>query len=283
MILMPSAVNATDVLSGGNVAGDPVKVGAVDANEVRTITGTVYDAATNMPMAGVRVQATGHKKVTTMTNAEGKFKLNVPSYVTLLNFSTPEYLLVQRPIGDNDVINVRLYSDRFQANYDEDIVLTAERGFETGISSAMTIDADIQNKLGADVRSTMRSGTTGVGAAMFIRGINSLNANTQPLFVIDGVIWDMQEGNEAIHMGVYNNILSAIDVNDIRDVKVLKNGAAIYGARAANGVVIINNFTIRGTTDYIGHPQVIPHGDGPIQLQDHGDPISFRNIWIRKM
>lgn len=240
MILMPSAVNATDVLSGGNVAGDPVKVGAVDANEVRTITGTVYDAATNMPMAGVRVQATGHKKVTTMTNAEGKFKLNVPSYVTLLNFSTPEYLLVQRPIGDNDVINVRLYSDRFQANYDEDIVLTAERGFETGISSAMTIDADIQNKLGADVRSTMRSGTTGVGAAMFIRGINSLNANTQPLFVIDGVIWDMQEGNEAIHMGVYNNILSAIDVNDIRDVKVLKNGAAIYGARAANGVVIIN-------------------------------------------
>lgn len=50
-----------------------------------------------------------------------------------------------------------------------------------------------------------------------------------------------------------------------------------------NGVVIINNFTIRGTTDYIGHPQVIPHGDGPIQLQDHGDPISFRNIWIRKM
>ena len=240
MILMPSAVNATDVLSGGNVAGDPVKVGAVDANEVRTITGTVYDAATNMPMAGVRVQATGHKKVTTMTNAEGKFKLNVPSYVTLLNFSTPEYLLVQRPIGDNDVINVRLYSDRFQANYDADIVLTAERGFETGISSSMTIDADIQNKLGADVRSTMRSGTTGVGAAMFIRGINSLNANTQPLFVIDGVIWDMQEGNEAIHMGVYNNILSAIDVNDIRDVKVLKNGAAIYGARAANGVVIIN-------------------------------------------
>ena len=240
MILMPSAVNATDVLSGGNVAGDPVKVGAVDANEVRTITGTVYDAATNMPMAGVRVQATGHKKVTTMTNAEGKFKLNVPSYVTLLNFSTPEYLLVQRPIGDNDVINVRLYSDRFQANYDADIVLTAERGFETGISSSMTIDADIQNKLGADVRSTMRSGTTGVGAVMFIRGINSLNANTQPLFVIDGVIWDMQEGNEAIHMGVYNNILSAIDVNDIRDVKVLKNGAAIYGARAANGVVIIN-------------------------------------------
>ena len=239
MMLMPSAAGASTVLSG-HVASDSIHGAPVVANGVRTITGTVYDAATNVPMAGVRVQATGHVKITTMTNAEGKYKLNIPSYVTLLSFSTPEYLLVQRAVGTNDVLNVRLYSDKFQNNYDEEIVITAERGFETGLSTAITIDSDIQNKLGADVRSTMRSGTLGVGAAMFIRGLNSLNANTQPLFVIDGVIWDMQEGNEAIHMGIYNNVLSAIDVNDIRDVKVLKNGTAIYGARAANGVVIIN-------------------------------------------
>ena len=50
-----------------------------------------------------------------------------------------------------------------------------------------------------------------------------------------------------------------------------------------NGVVIINHFTIRGTTEYIGHPRVIPHGDGPIALQDHGNPVSFRNIWLRKL
>ena len=53
-----------------------------------------------------------------------------------------------------------------------------------------------------------------------------------------------------------------------------------------NGIVLLNNFTIRGTTEYIGHPQVIPHGDGPLRLQAHGDPsapISFRNIWLRKM
>ncbi len=241
MLLMPSAVSASDMMSEGTVADNSVKVEKKgSAADVRTVTGTVYDAATNQPMAGVRVQATGHKRVTTMTDAEGKYKLNVPSYVTLLTFSTPDYLLVQKPVGKRDIINVRLHSDDFQDNYSDDITITAERGFDEGISTAQTIETDIQNRIGADVRTVNRSGTVGIGAAMFIRGINSLNANAQPLVVVDGVIWDLQEGNEAIHMGAYNNVLSAIDVNDIRSVKVLKNGAAIYGARAANGVIIIN-------------------------------------------
>lgn len=53
-----------------------------------------------------------------------------------------------------------------------------------------------------------------------------------------------------------------------------------------NGVVLQDNTTILGTTEYIGSPKVIPHGAGPIRLQSHGDksaPISFRNIWIREM
>ncbi|MBO6252225.1 MAG: DUF1080 domain-containing protein [Bacteroidaceae bacterium] len=53
-----------------------------------------------------------------------------------------------------------------------------------------------------------------------------------------------------------------------------------------NGVVLQNHTEILGTTEYIGFPQVKVHGDGPILLQNHGDPspsISFRNIWIRKM
>ena len=53
-----------------------------------------------------------------------------------------------------------------------------------------------------------------------------------------------------------------------------------------NGVLLQNNVVIRGTTEYIGHPQVKKHGPGPIILQSHGDPsepISFRNIWLRKL
>ena len=239
VLFVPSAVTASNTMSGGNVTSDPVKAVTV-ADEVRTVIGTVYDAATNLPMPGVRVQATGHTRITAMTNAEGKYSISVPEYVTLLTFNTPDYLLVQRPIGDNEVINVRLYSDKFKKDYDENIVITSERGFKNETTTAFTIDSDIQNKLGADVRSITRSGTAGLGVAMFIRGLNSINANAQPLIVVDGVIWDSQEDNETIHMGAYNNVLSSIDVNDIRDVKILKNGAAIYGARAANGVILIN-------------------------------------------
>ena len=50
-----------------------------------------------------------------------------------------------------------------------------------------------------------------------------------------------------------------------------------------NGVLVQNNTRINGTTPYIGFPQVEEHGAGPIRLQDHGNPISFRNIWIREL
>jgi hypothetical protein len=80
---------------------------------------------------------------------------------------------------------------------------------------------------------------------------------------------------------VYDIIYSAPVFNEDGTYKVAPTVTVIH-----NGIVLLNHFTIRGTTEYIGHPQVRPHGDGPIRLQMHGDPseaISFRNIWIREM
>ena len=82
IFIVPSAVNASDMMLGGNLSNVPLAE-KQDTKGGRTVIGTVYDAATNLPMSGVRVQATGHASVTTMTNAEGKYKLQIPEYVTL--------------------------------------------------------------------------------------------------------------------------------------------------------------------------------------------------------
>ncbi|GAL66123.1 putative multi-domain protein [Jejuia pallidilutea] len=50
-----------------------------------------------------------------------------------------------------------------------------------------------------------------------------------------------------------------------------------------NGVLIQDHFEIKGTTEYIGWPKNKPHGDGSIILQDHGSPVSYRNIWVREL
>lgn len=78
-----------------------------------------------------------------------------------------------------------------------------------------------------------------MGAYMLLNGINSLNANAQPLVVLDGVILDMQYNRSALHNGFYNNLLANLSVEDIASVSVLRNGTAIYGAKGANGVILI--------------------------------------------
>ena len=80
---------------------------------------------------------------------------------------------------------------------------------------------------------------------------------------------------------VYDIIYNAPVFNDDGTYKVAPTVTVIQ-----NGIVLLNHFTILGTTEYIGVPRVVPHGDGPIRLQMHGDPsepISFRNIWLREM
>lgn len=74
---------------------------------------------------------------------------------------------------------------------------------------------------------------------MFINGLNSLNSNSQPLVVVDGVVWDMQYDRTTLHTGFVNNVFNILDPEDIADVKVIKNGTALYGAKGGNGVIEI--------------------------------------------
>ena len=108
------------------------------------------------------------------------------------------------------------------------------------ISHETTLESELQNQLGAQVRTITRSGTLGLGGLMMMQGINTLNTSVQPLIILNGVIQDLQDGYAAMHDGFFNNTLAAIDVNDIEKITVLNNATALYGAKGANGVILID-------------------------------------------
>ncbi|MDE7089830.1 MAG: carboxypeptidase regulatory-like domain-containing protein, partial [Prevotella sp.] len=205
----------------------------------KTVSGRVVDAATGQPLAGVIVSAYDNQSLTTMTDEEGKYELKVTGDTRSVLMRIDGYNLQQRSIS-GDKADARLYSNAFTETYKRStsagIAAEATR-FDN--SAEVSIDPLIAQQLGGDVRTISRSGIPGLGNMMFIEGINSLNVNAQPLVIVDDVIMDMQYNRSMLHDGYYNNILANLNINDIESVEVLKNGTALYGAKGANGVILI--------------------------------------------
>ena len=207
--------------------------------EMKEVSGQVIDAATGQPLDGARVQAFGHARYSVMTDEQGNYKISVPTFVRSLFVSVPEYNDVQVAVDEGKVPTVKMYSTKFKSVYTPTTSITADVKASVVNSSALSVDQEIENQLGGDVYTINRTGMPAQGAAMFIRGLNSLNINAQPLVVLDGIIMDMQLDRTSIHDGFFNNVLAAIDPEDIEDVQVMKNATALYGSRGANGVIII--------------------------------------------
>ena len=223
-----------------------VKKVVLPTYEMKSVSGKIYDAATGEAMAGVRVQALSNSYYTAMTDENGAYTISVPKFVTALYISVSGYNGMQIPIKGETGQDAKLYTTHFKELYKDGTSIFSVSEAKIDNSSALTVEGDLENKLNSSVRTISRGGTPAQGVAMFINGINSLNTNAQPLVVVDGVEWDMQYDRGTIHQGFVNNILSMLDVDDIADVQVLKNGTALYGSKGSNGVVIIT--TRRGTS-----------------------------------
>lgn len=240
------AARLCSVLLGGMLLTAPAAYAALpdgavaQAEKMVTVKGVVCDAATRQPLAGVRVVAHGNQRYSTMTDELGTYTLDVPDYVTLLDLQAPGYNLVQMAVTDKPQ-QVYVYSDQFTDDYSTaDVVGDVAQTEGFALSTALTVDQEIGTRLGGSLRSITRSGTPAMGSALFIGGLNSLNANAQPLIVVDGVYLDQQYGRSALHEGHYNNVLSSINVNDIEKITVLKNATALYGTKGSNGVILID-------------------------------------------
>jgi TonB-linked SusC/RagA family outer membrane protein len=230
------------------------------------VTGIVTDASLGTPMAGVKVQAYNNALHSSMTKGDGSFSIKLPSYVTSLTFSVEGCNTVVCALnGRTDGVNVKMYSDAFSESYNVQMVATSSESAKiSNLGADIEVDNQIQQSLQGSVLSVIRSGQIGIGASMQIDGINSLNINTQPLIVLDGVIMDMGYDRTAMHDGYYNNLLANIQIEDIESVQVLKNGYGIYGAKGANGVILINTKRNKSMATKIdvnlsGSFQTLPH------------------------
>ena len=202
------------------------------------ISGSVTDGGTGVALAGARVTVAG-APAAAMTGDGGRFKLTVPDGKVTLRVEAPGYNPVLVPVRGEDDLDVRLQATTGEGFYDRNLLGHEAEGavgeFGIGETTGDQSVGDLQGHL----LSIARSGMPGSGHAVFVDGLHSINATSQPLYVVDGVEWSVADNSKNLFGGHYNNPLALIDPKDIAKISVMKNGTAIYGAKGGNGVVII--------------------------------------------
>ena len=212
-----------------------------EMNKIPTVVykGALVDAATGGPVQGGIIQVAGDDRFSSISDEQGAFENKkcrcMPNQLLV---RTPTYALARVHLaGKGKELVVRMYSEHFSNGYANEVRVTNKSSVgDFSANSSLTVEDEMAKKLGADLRVLLRSGNPAQGANMFIGGYNSLNGGGQPLFVVDGVILDTQNGRSLMHEGYVNNVLSAISVNDIEKVTVLKNATALYGAKVPMGL-----------------------------------------------
>jgi TonB-linked SusC/RagA family outer membrane protein len=226
------------------------------------VTGTVASKDGSNISASILIKGS---TLGTSTDAGGKYSINnVPSNAVLV-FSSVGYKTQEVPVNNRSVVNAALEPDA-QA-LDEVIMVaygTATKGTFTGSASVINEkdikdipstsfqDALVGKAPGVSVTSS--SGQAGSTTSIQIRGIGSMSASTQPLYVIDGVpVISGSTGQLSDYIYTTNNVMNSLNPADIESISILKDAAAssLYGSRAANGVVLIT--TKKGK---IGKPKV---------------------------
>ena len=222
-----------------------------------TVTGTVYDSA-NHPMTGVSVVARSGGMVVTgvATDAEGKFSVTIPAAVSHLTFSFIGYVTVTLPVETGRPMTVHL-----QENVDtvREVIVTGYQDIpkERMPGSTVTITAaDIEGRGFTSVEQALmgtvsglnmlQTGRPGQDAQIQIRGANSLTGSTDPIWIVDGMpmqgeIPNIKSGATDIQTTIFTTGIGNLAPDDIKSITILKDASAtaIYGARAANGVIVI--------------------------------------------
>ena len=194
---------------------------------------TIFSGTTGEALAGARVTLKGGE-TTAMTGDDGTATLNLPEGDVTVVVNAPGYKMTEVGVRSRREIGVTL-----NLNYD------------AALPIGQTVADQSVADLSGDLFAISRSGMPGAGYSVFVDGIHSINTSSQPLYVIDGQVWEPNENSFSIIPGYNPNPLALIDPTDIESVKVLRNGAAIYGSKGGNGVVYITTRRARNEATVI--------------------------------
>lgn len=202
-----------------------------------TIQGKITDE-NQVALPGINIRVKG-KNISAVSSDNGDYSITVPSRDDVLEFSSIGYVVEERTVDDQSVINVTLYSSL--TNLDNVVVIgygSVARVDLTGSVAQVNVDQMNQAPVGsfdqalagriAGVQVTSSDGQPGVGTDIVIRGANSLTQSNAPLYVIDG--FPIEDPDNA-----------ALNPEEIESMNILKDASAtaIYGSRGANGVIVI--------------------------------------------
>ncbi|MGB6151558.1 MAG: TonB-dependent receptor [Pricia sp.] len=216
----------------------------------KSITGTVTDQ-NGLPLPGVNVLVKG-TTTGTQTDFDGIYSISADEEQTLV-FSYLGQRSVEMTVGASDTMNVQMEEDASQL---EEVVVVgygtqSKRSLTDNIVKLTSEDIaevpnpNLQNSLvgkAAGVQVTQTNGKVEGGINIRVRGAASVSGGTQPLYVLDGIpLVDPVGNNDDVGNGAPTNPLLTLSANEIESIDILKDAssAAIYGARGANGVVLI--------------------------------------------
>ena len=231
------------------------------------VTGTVTDE-TNQPVPGVNVLLKGSSNIGTVTDIEGKYTLNIPKDATLI-FKFVGYKTTEVAVNGKTTVNLSIQPDVKQL---EDVVVIGYQAIKREKSTAAiasvagekienipvpSVEMALQGKV-AGLNVLNITGEPGAKGIVTLRGntsIASQDSRNTPLYVVEGIV--MHEADLGQNDLTRTNPIAGINPNDIESIDVLKDASAsaIYGARAANGVIIIKTKTPKA-----GKPQVRLNG-----------------------
>lgn len=255
--------------------------------QTRTITGKVTNPSTGEGVPGVSVMVKG-TSIGGTTDTDGTFRLTIPQNARTVSFSAVGFTPQEMPLGSADMLVVNLKAA--ERSMDEVVVVgygTRRKSDLTGSVGSVKA-SQLQERPNASLNEALSGRITGVQVNtnsgrpggqtnVRIRGFSSINTTNNPLYVVDGVV--LPVGTQTQN----SNAIDYINPSDIASVEVLKDASAtaIYGARGANGVILIT--TKKGVpgpsrTTYDGDVSVPTIGPHRLQMLNAQEFITVENL-----